>query len=375
MTEKPGTKRKVLVLAPCLKSIGGVQNYTRTLVDALKAILGGDLVRVVAVAADPETRGDGNLALRRSVKLRFLASALWTALSWSPDLIVCAHVGLAPAALLVRRFTGIPYWLVLYGIEVWCELPPAKARALRGAQRYVAITRFTLDAMAARQNLKDPRASILPPTLPKARAESRSSGENTAASKGPSRPTVLTVGRIAATERYKGHDAILDVWPAVLRRVPDAEYLIVGNGDDRARLESRAREMGITNSVRFAGSVSPAELDVCYDRCSIFAMPARTELDARASRGEGFGIVFLEAMAHGKPVVGPRVGAPAEFIRSGEHGLLVDPSNPEEVAGALIELLEDPARARRMGDAGKKWVASEFTFDRFCERLRDALRE
>jgi len=73
--------------------------------------------------------------------------------------------------------------------------------------------------------------------------------------------------------------------------------------------------------------------------------------------------------------VGPRVGAPAEFIRSGEHGLLVDPANSGELAGALIELLEDPERARRMGDAGKQWVAREFTFERFCERLRDALLE
>jgi len=135
-----------------------------------------------------------------------------------------------------------------------------------------------------------------------------------------------------------------------------------------------ARDLGIGDSVQFAGAVSPEELNVCYDRCCIFAMPARTDLDERAPRGEGFGIVFLEAMAHGKPVVGPRVGAPAEFIRSGEHGLLVDPVNPGEIAAALVELLEDPARARRMGAAGKEWVAREFSFDRFCERLRDALQ-
>ena len=373
MTEKLDSKRKVLVLAPSLKSVGGVQNYIRTLVDALNVVLGNDRVRVVTVAGDPEVRGDGNLALRQSVKLRFLASAVATALSWSPDLILCAHVGLAPAARLIQKVTRAPYWLVLYGIEVWGDLPTAKLKALRGAQRYLAITRFTLDAMIARHDLKEPQASILPPTLPK--PPSQSPETKYAASKDSSRPTVLTVGRIAASERYKGHDAILDVWPAVLRRVPDALYLIVGGGDDLPRLESRTREMGITESVRFAGSVSPEELDVCYDRCSIFAMPARTELDARAPRGEGFGIVFMEAMAHGKPVVGPRVGAPAEFIRSGEHGLLVDPANSVEVAEALIELLEDPVRARRMGDAGKSWVACEFTFDRFCERLRDALLE
>jgi glycosyltransferase involved in cell wall biosynthesis len=372
VTEKRKGTRKILVLAPSLKSVGGVQNYVRTLIDALRVVLGSDRVRMVAVAGDPEMRGDGNLALSQSVKLRFLGSAVATAVSWSPDLIICAHVGLAPAARLIQRITRIPYWLTLYGIEVWGDLPPAKVKALRGAERYLTITRFTLDAMAARQKLKEPRASILPPTLPKPGAQSEAKNP---LRKDSSRPIVLTVGRIAASERYKGHDAILDVWPDILRRVPDAQYLIVGDGDDRARLESRAREMGVTDSVQFAGSVSPEELDACYDRCSIFAMPARTEVDARTPRGEGFGIVFLEAMAHGKPVVGPRTGAPAEFIRSGEHGLLVDPANSSEIAGALIELLEDPVRAGRMGEAGKSWVAREFTFDRFCERLRDALLE
>jgi phosphatidylinositol alpha-1,6-mannosyltransferase len=156
--------------------------------------------------------------------------------------------------------------------------------------------------------------------------------------------------------------------------VPDAEYWIVGGGDDRPRLESRAQELGIATSVRFLGSVSPEELAVCYDKCCVFAMPARTELDADTPRGEGFGIVFLEAMVRGKPVLGPRVGAPAEFIRSGEHGLLVDPASAAEVAGALIELLEDRARARQMGVAGREWVLREFSFEKFCERLREGLQ-
>jgi phosphatidyl-myo-inositol dimannoside synthase len=104
-------------------------------------------------------------------------------------------------------------------------------------------------------------------------------------------------------------------------------------------------------------------------------MPARTELDAREPRGEGFGIVYLEAMAHSKAVVGPRVGAPAEFIRGGEHGLLVDPANAVEVANALIELLEDPERARRMGEAARKFVTREFSFESFCKRLSEGLQE
>lgn len=371
MTGGLQNRRKVLVLSPSLKAIGGVQNYTNTLLDALRDVLGNDRVRIVAVPEDAIPRRNGHAALGTSAKVRFLAAAVASAIFWRPDLVICAHVGVAPVGRLIRRLTGVSYWVVLYGIEVWGELSKAKRDALRGAARLVAITRFTLEATIRRHDLGGVSAVILPPTLPR-RPHSLLKPAG-GASEEPRRPMVLTVGRIAASERYKGHDVMLEAWPSVLHRVPDAEYWIVGDGDDRNRLELRARELGIAGSLRFAGSVSPEELAVCYDRCSVFAMPARTELDGIVPRGEGFGIVFLEAMAYGKPVVGPRTGAPAEFIRSGEHGLLVDPLNPVEVGDALVELLGDPARACRMGDAGKDWVAREFSFERFCERVRESL--
>jgi glycosyltransferase involved in cell wall biosynthesis len=360
----------VLVLAPSLKSIGGIQNYIHTLISGLQDVLGEDQVRVVVVGGEPEELQGGRVALRLSAKFRFLSSALSAAISWSPDLMICAHVGLTPVARFIERLTRIPYWLVLYGIEVWGDLSAVKRDALRAAQRYVSITRFTLDATTARHGLNALSPLILPPTLPK--GPLRWPETNYVTSEDARRPMVLTVGRIAASEQYKGHDVMLEAWPIVLRRVPDAVYWIVGDGDDRKRLELRATELGISGSLHFAGTVSHEELDVCYDRCCVFAMPTRTELDAHLPRGEGFGIVFLEAMAHGRPVVGPRVGAPAEFIRSGEHGLLVNPKDPLDVAQALVELLENPARARRMGHAAREWVAREFTFERFCERLRDA---
>ena len=155
----------------------------------------------------------------------------------------------------------------------------------------------------------------------------------------------------------------------------DAVYWIVGGGDDLARLEAKARELGIAASVRFAGPVSPEELAVCYHRCCVFAMPARTELDARAPRGEGFGIVYLEAMAHGKPVVVRASERLRNLFVMGEHGLLVDPASANEVADALIELLGDPERAHRMGESARRFVTSEFSFESFCKRLREGLQE
>ena len=160
----------------------------------------------------------------------------------------------------------------------------------------------------------------------------------------------------------------------VLQHVPDAVYVIVGDGDDRPRLEARARELGIANAVHFAGAVSVTELHASYEDCQVFAMPPRTDVGDAVPRGEGFGIVFLEAMAHGKPVVGPRVGAPAEFIRSGEHGFLVDPTQPSEIAQALVDLLREPERARQMGCSARDWVTNQFSYDLFRSRLRETLQ-
>jgi glycosyltransferase involved in cell wall biosynthesis len=363
---------KILVLAPPMGATGGVQTYTASLVRALGDIAGERNVRMVAVAAEASARADGSVALGQITKLRFLLSAIGMAVRWRPQLIFCAHVGVAPVARIIQRITGAPYWVILHGIEVWGQLPETKVHALRGAQQLVAVSRFTLNAASGLHSLNGENAAILPPTFTAEHGLTPDSKKGGVAGEG--RPIVLTVARLASSERYKGHDVMLDAWPAVVREVTDAHWVIVGDGDDRGRLEARAAEMGLTGSVTFKGTLSGDELQSCYDECRVFALPARTELDPRSPRGEGFGIVFLEAMAHGKPVVGPTVGAPAEFIRHGVDGLLVDPVNPEQLARALIELLKQPARAQEMGRSGRERVNTQFSYEMFRERLRGILR-
>jgi glycosyltransferase involved in cell wall biosynthesis len=363
---------KVLVLTPSTASVGGVQSYSITLVVAFRDILGAELVRTVSVASEPAIQPDGRAALGPSAKFRFLFSSVFEAIRWHPDLVVCAHIGVAPLGLFLKKTLGIPYWLTLHGIEVWGDLSPAKRSALQGAKRLISNSRFTLEAVKLRHAVSAKEAVIIPPAL----ANGSPSGNQQLIERDAShaRPIVLTVGRLATSERYKGHDVMLDAWQKVLEAQPSALYLIVGDGDDRERLEARAKELGLGASVRFVGKVTAAELNDCYDICRVFAMPARTELDPRDPRGEGFGIVFLEAMAHGKPVIAPRDGAPTEFIRQGEHGLLVDPVDSSDVARALIDLLGDPERGEKMGQAGRKWVRENFSYQAFRRRLQDVLQ-
>src|ERR1700689_5464339 len=103
MTETLRRSRKVLVLAPSLKGIGGVQNYTSTFLDALSEVLGDDRVKVVEVPEEAVPHRDGRPALRTSSKVRFLVSAVASAISWRPDRIICAHIGVAPAGRFIQR--------------------------------------------------------------------------------------------------------------------------------------------------------------------------------------------------------------------------------------------------------------------------------
>lgn len=363
---------KVLVLAPPMQTTGGVQRYTDALVRALRELLGGDRVRMVAVGQGSRETG-GQRRLKAEVKGRFVGKALWEATRWRPDLVICTHVGLAPVGWLLWMLGRCAYWVVAYGIEVWGALPFWKQNALRKAERVLAMSAFTRERLIRRHRVPIERVGILPGMVDD-RLVTVSPDESQLARLGvDGRRVVLTVARLAASERYKGHDVVLQALPAVLTKVPNVIYLIVGDGDDRARLESLAQQLGVQNHVVFIGQKVGAELAACYRACEVFVLPAQTVLDDHAPKGEGFGIVFLEAMAFGKPVVGPNYGAPAEFIRHGEHGLLVDPKSPDEVAEAIITLLTQPERARRMGEAGWAWVMQEFSYERFKERVAEVL--
>ncbi|HWF32067.1 MAG TPA: glycosyltransferase family 4 protein, partial [Solirubrobacteraceae bacterium] len=164
------------------------------------------------------------------------------------------------------------------------------------------------------------------------------------------RPTIVTVARIE--ERYKGHDAILGALPLVLAKVPDAQWVVIGEGSLRAGLEALARSSGIAGSVRFLGAVGDEERNLWLRRANVLAMPSR--LPAGGFAGEGFGIAYLEAGAYGKPVVAGNVGGALDAVLDGETGLLVDPRDTAALAQALVTLLLDRELAARLGEAGRK---------------------
>lgn len=184
------------------------------------------------------------------------------------------------------------------------------------------------------------------------------------------RKTILSLGRLV--ER-KGFDTVLRALPEVLREVPEAHYLIAGNGPDRARLEALTAELGLEEHVTFAGFVATEDLPDMFNAADVFAMVSR-ELEDKGDT-EGFGIVYLEANLLGKPVVAGRSGGVVDAVEDGVSGLLVQPHDIHAVSGALIELLRDEARAAQLGEAGRRRVLERFTSAHAAAEFRRLLHE
>lgn len=180
-------------------------------------------------------------------------------------------------------------------------------------------------------------------------------------------PVVVCVGRLV---RRKGQDVLVDAWPRVRAAVPDAHLMIVGDGPLRDELAEAAAAQP-PGSVVLAGRVPWDELAAHHAAADVFAHPNRTRLGGLDA--EGFGVIFLEAQAVGRPVVAGNSGGSPEALVDGETGLLVDGDDPAAVADAVVSLLADPGRARAMGTAGRAFVEEHHDWDRIVADLHDEL--
>jgi len=360
--------RSLLLGLTGLSIEGGIAGVSRCVVRALdEAIEAGQVERAdrVLLLEDPRDpfppplRGVQRLA--RGSQLRF-ALELWAQRSRRRnDLLFFDLVGLARAIRLpaLRRS---PHAIFLHGIELEAARTGSRAAALRGAWRVLTNSRST----AARVEAQFPElAGRIRPVLLCIDPERVALWERENTAPPPRRePAALIVGRMWSSERGKGHDQLLEAWPSVLRRVPQARLWVVGDGDDRARLAAKAQQAGIAGAVRFFGRVADRELGLLYRRASLYAMP---------SRQEGFGLVYAEALWHGLPCLGSTADAAAELIEPDVTGALVPYGDVPALAQALAELLGDPDRLGRMGEAGARAAHERFGYARFRDDLLGAL--
>lgn len=182
------------------------------------------------------------------------------------------------------------------------------------------------------------------------------------------RKVILTVGRL--TWR-KGQDTVIKALPTIAQAVPNVVYLVAGRGPYESGLKDMARTLNVENQVRFLGEVDPEALPSLYHCCDLFIMPNR--VSSRTQDLEGFGIVFLEANACGKPVIGGNSGGVPDAIENGKSGLLVDGTSVEQVSAAVIRMLREPELADEMGRYGRQRVCERFTWDHAASSLVESI--
>jgi phosphatidyl-myo-inositol dimannoside synthase len=275
------------------------------------------------------------------------------------EVLYLGHANLAPLGLFLRMVSpGIKYWVVLHGVEVWYPLPILRRLALRGAGRLLSVSSFTANRAVDAQKLNRHRVFLLSPALDPNYLDA-------ACDKPPVRlppdgHVLLTVGRLISAEPGKGVDTVIRVLPDVLKLIPNLFYVVVGGGDLLPHLEQLAGASSARDRILFLGKLKLEQLKSLYARADIFVMP---------SRQEGFGLTFLEAMALGKPVIAADYGGTPEVVQNEVTGFLVDPGDLERLAGRLVQLLQDEALCRKLGEAGRRRVEEKFTFKDFQERL------
>ncbi|MHB8468730.1 MAG: glycosyltransferase family 4 protein [Gaiellaceae bacterium] len=372
-------KPRVLYIAYDLFSHGGIQRYSRYELRALRELMPDAQLTVCSFrartvsgfseATPVDIVGSPGFASR----LRFSAAVLRWAIVTRPELVICDHLHLTLLGWAAARPGAGQSCVNVYGLEAWGRLLPWRRWPLLRATRVVSGCRFTKEILEGRYPELGARISVVEDCVDVSRfIPGPADGELRRRLGLSGRRVVLTVSRLAGG-RSKGHDRVLEAMAGPLGDL-DFTYLVVGDGDDRERIERRAHTLGLADRVVFGGAVEDAELPCYYRLCDVFTLASGFRL-RRPREGEGIPLVVLEAQATGKPVVTSRLDGSAESIVDGVTGLLVDPNDVAGVGAALRRLLTEPEVAAQMGIAARRLAEERFSFEHFCERLGRALPE
>ena len=303
---------------------------------------------------------------RQASKIAFAVKVLARFLVWRPDVVIVAHVNHGILALAMRMLHPRARQVFLvYGWDVWFGLSRMRRKALEQADAIWSISEYTTDRLAQATGIAAERVKLLAPGLTMEQADALAKPSNGAFRNAGDR-WLLSVARLDAGEQQKGIDHVLKAVSRLKRQLPDVRYRIVGHGSDLQRLEGIARDLGIDDRVEFLGVVNDLELAEIYSSCDVFVLP---------SGQEGFGMVFIEAMAAGKPVIAARAGAIPEVVVDGQTGLLVGYGDDAALADAIARLFADPELRSRLGSAGRQRFRERFSFDRVMARFDELLGE
>jgi phosphatidylinositol alpha-1,6-mannosyltransferase len=355
---------KILFLAmDAFGGLGGIAKYNRDLLRALTSTPG--VTEVVAaprrMPLPPETLPAKLTYLTGGVsgKLSYISTVIRQLRKNSRfDLVCCGHIKLLPLAFLAKLITRAPLLMIIYGIDVWNPVKNLLTRDILSKIDFViSISEITKRKFLQWSHLTRTKFFLLPNAVTQKNYGIGTKSPELVGRYGLGGKTVLmTLARLSAQEQYKGFDEVMELLPALSEQVSNIAYLIVGDGDDRPRLAAKAHSLGVADRVIFTGFIPEAEKADHYRLADVFVMPGR---------GEGFGFVFLEALACGIPVVGSRLDGSREALRNGTLGVLVDPRRPDDILAGILDALQRP---RGVIPAGLDYF-SFANFEKRCHRI------
>jgi phosphatidylinositol alpha-1,6-mannosyltransferase len=315
---------------------GGIAQYNRDFLGALAASGAVSSITVLPRVAPQPIATPAAVRQKRARLGRFAYSvmALLTAFRQRTDLVFCGHLYMAPLAWPIARLKGAKLILQMHGDEVWSRPSRLRRAATEAADLVLCVSRHTRACVVGWAAIPPERVLVVPNTI--ADAFTPGDGLTLRAALGiEGNRVLLTVARMEPHERHKGHDRVIAAIPELVRRGHDVVYVIVGKGDDRARLEEIARENGVAERVRFLGALDQQRLVAAYRMADLFVMP---------STREGFGIAYIEAMACGTPALGLDAGGANDALADGELGTLISEENelPDAIARLLVKPKPDP---------------------------------
>jgi phosphatidyl-myo-inositol dimannoside synthase len=325
---KPGSPRILLVLSDAPGSAGGIARYN---LDLLRGLCEQGWIADVIFRATRQLSNDTGLVVSSWRSATSLVQFFFHLLAtiWrrpAPQVVFAGHINYALPALWLARLLRAKFCLQLHGIEAWRPLRISNTFAARRADCVLAVSRFTRRQFLRWSAVREERVRVLPNTVADLPVVVDKQLLRSQLNIPATVPVLLTIGRLNHLEQYKGQDRVLAAIPQLLLELPTLQYWIAGDGDDRARLEQICSDNGIEKHVRFLGALAQDDLRTYLGAADLMVMP---------STGEGFGIVYLEAMAAGTPAMGLALDGSVDPLAEGDLGITATHDFAQTILSAL----------------------------------------
>ncbi|MBX9782848.1 MAG: glycosyltransferase family 4 protein [Chitinophagaceae bacterium] len=352
-------------------STGGIEKFNRAFVKVLLQLQSPLLMDVYAAGmydrvTDPKYAGKKNFHPFYGNRIKFVFKHFF--LFFKTDELILGHLNLAILGRLFKMlFPQKKLTVICHGIEVFNTITAIQKKALQSADVILAVSHFTKLQLVNRQGVDEKKITVFPNTIdpyfqmPQQFEKPAYLLKRYRISAGEK--VLFTLTRLNSEEGYKGYDKILHILPALVKKGIQFKYILAGKADahEKEKVQQLIQQLDLGAYVLMPGYIKDEEITDHYLLADVFVMP---------SKGEGFGIVYLEAMACGLPVIAGNKDGSTEALQFGELGTLVDPDDESELYEAIKTVLQEPKTPEEL----QQKMLSFFSFERYTERLQQHMR-